>query len=195
MRILKTDVQPTGMRTRGIGLIHKTGNPGTTLQSVRCLCCYFINEDRGEMTIQNFFPPRRRAPTYHLTKFSPKSAWKWKNWTERRGACVPNAPLGSDNVSVSDPGFPYFMVFHGLVSSCKSGKWPTLKLQKCVVLGFACIISFLKKKRGNSPKFLNVKRERTIMLTGQFANQPPILLIQTAVFVLVIKNFDSLPKT
>ena len=32
------------------------------------------------------------------------------------------------------------------------------------------------------------------MLTCQFANQPPILLIQTGVVVIVTKNFASLPK-
>ena len=129
--------------------------------------------------------------------------------------CVPNATLGSDNVSVSDPGFPCFMVTlrnedTAIQNLCGRKNVfqvyiifipvrvtsDQLEVKKCAVFSFSWVISFLKKKGEISPKFLNVNREGTIMLTCQFANQPPILLIQTAVLVLVVKNStESAKKT
>ena len=64
-----------------------------------------------------------------------------------------------------------------------------LEVKKCAVFSFTRVISFLKKKREISPKFFKCQERG-----HHYANQPPILLIQTGVFVLVIKNFDRVPK-
>ena len=150
------------MRTRGIGRIRKTDNPGTTLQSVRFLC-YFIYEDHYDDP--EFLPlPWTVSANPLFDKIFTKMCMEMKkNGLRGEGpaSLTPHLDQTVHQCQVLDFLVSwYFMGLFQILSFFLPVRVASdqIEVKKCAVFSFIWVISFLKKKREISPKFFKCQQ-------------------------------------